>query len=266
MSNGLQQTSSKELLGGQVPTLSLLFCRLMSFHLSLLVGLLFLLVPPVCPSVTAQHSAPSSSIIQDALQPQFTPPAPGTYTLPPIDTVTDHSLLNTEGQQIKLFSLTQGKVSVISFMYTACSDVAGCPLAAAVLQQLDRLLNTRPEIAKQVQLLSVSFDPERDTPQHLATVRTTLAPQTDWQFLTVATPGELQPILTDFNQSVAKLWDINGEWSGLFRHVLKVYLLDQQHNVRNIYSAGFLNAQLVLNDIETILLETSQHSIASPTP
>ena len=202
-----------------------------------------------------------SSSIQDAVQPQFTPPPPGTYKLPTIDTITDHLLLNTAGGKIHLYTLTQGKIAVLSFMYTSCADVGGCPLAAAVLQQLDHQLSGRPELAKQVTLLSVSFDPERDTPTHLAKTRDLLNPLTNWHFLTTSSQTELSPILADFNQPVAKLWQDNGDWSGLFRHVLKVYLLDPNHNVRNIYSAGLFNAQLVINDIETILLETDKQAV-----
>lgn len=200
------------------------------------------------------------SPIQDALQPQFTPPPPGTYALPTIDTVTDHPLLDTAGGKVHLRNLTHGKVAVVSFMYTSCADVGGCPLAAAVLQQLDRRLSERPDLARQVTLLSVSFDPERDTPVHLAKTRAILSPRTDWHFLTTATQADLAPILADFNQPVAKLWQDNGDWSGLFRHILKVYLLDTNQNVRNIYSTGLFNAQLVINDIETILLETDKQA------
>src|SRR5439155_26598953 len=63
------------------------------------------------------------------------------------------------------------------------------------------------------------------------------------------------------NQSVAKLWQEDGTWSGLFRHVLKVFLLDADHQVRNIYSAGLFNPQLVLNDVETVLLEADKRSV-----
>lgn len=233
--------------------------------LPLFLAVLLLLSSPL---VSAAQSTPApdplTSAVQDALQPRFTPPPPGTYTLPTIDTVTDHFFLDTAGNQISLFDLTKGKITVISFMYTSCADVGGCPLAAAVLQQLDLLLSKRPEIAKQVTLLSVSFDPERDTPVRMAAVQEALQPRTNWHFLTTATPVDLQPILSDFHQPVAKLWKEDSSWSGLFRHVLKVYLLDADHNVRNIYSAGLLNAQLVLNDIETVLLETNQRPTSSP--
>jgi cytochrome c peroxidase len=159
-----------------------------------------------------------------------------------------------------LFNLTAGKVAVVSFIYTSCADVGGCPLAAAVLQQVDRLLSERGEVAKRVTLLSVSFDPERDTPERLTEVRKALSPRTNWRFLTSATPADLQPVLQDFHQPVAKLWQEDGNWSGLFRHVLKVYLLDVNHQVRNIYSTGLFNAQLVVNDIETVLLEEDKRA------
>ena len=227
----------------------------------ILASVLFLSLLPL--EATAQHTASPSPAIQDALEPQFIPPPPGSYSLPTIDTVTDHFLLNTRGERTNLFALTQDKISVVSFMYTSCVDVGGCPLAAAVLHQLDHLLHQRPDIARRVTLLSVSFDPERDTPARMAETREVLQPHTDWHFLTSATTADLQPVLNDFHQPIAKLQNDDGEWSGLFRHVLKVYLLDQNHNIRNIYSTGLFSAQLVLNDIETLLIERDVFSAGS---
>ena len=221
---------------------------------------LVLLLAPMSSLSLAQNNA---SALQDALQPQFTPPPPGTYTLPIIDTVSDHLLLNTNGKPTNLFTLTKDKIAVVSFMYTSCADVGGCPLAAAVLHQLDHLLSQRPETARQVTLLS-SVLIQNETHLHVwRRLASIYNRSTDWHFLTAATAEQLQPILTDFNQPIAKLRKENGEWSGLFRHVLKVYLLDQHHNVRNIYSTGLFNAQLVLNDIETILLERDAPSVHS---
>jgi cytochrome c peroxidase len=214
----------------------------------------------------AHEPAPTASEAQSGLLLNFTPPPPGTYTLPPIDSVTDHTLLNSDGQSVRLADLTAGKIAVISFMYTSCADVGGCPLAAAVLQQIDQLLAQRPRLAEQVVLLSISFDPERDTPARLADIRRAIAPRTNWYFLTTSTSSQLQPILTDFNQPAMKLWNEHGDWSGLFRHVLKVYLLDSSYNVRNIYSTGFMSAQLTINDIETILLEKKKHAAVSRQP
>jgi cytochrome c peroxidase len=208
----------------------------------------------------------SAAAVQSALHPQFTPPPPGTYRLPAIDTINDHQLLDSTGRSVDLFELMEGKITVVSFMYTSCADVGGCPLAAAVLQQVDQILAKRPEIAKHVALLSVSFDVERDRPERLAEIRAGVAPRTTWHFLTASTPADLQAVLADFHQPVAKLWNEDGSWSGLFRHVLKVYLLDANHQVRNIYSTGFFNTQLVMNDIETVLMDAEKHAATDAVP
>ncbi|HJW69122.1 MAG TPA: hypothetical protein VJ829_07185 [Candidatus Binatia bacterium] len=39
--------------------------------------------------------------------------------------------------------------------------------------------------------------------------------------------------------------------------MLKVFLVDTRHRVRNVYSTGFLHPQLILNDMRTVLLDTS---------
>jgi cytochrome oxidase Cu insertion factor (SCO1/SenC/PrrC family) len=135
-------------------------------------------------------------------------------------------------------------------------------LAATVLQQIDQLLGTRPELAKQVVLFSVSFDVERDTPERLAEVRQTLAPRSTWHFLTAANPQDLQAVLNDFHQPIAKLWNADGSWSGLFRHVLKVYLIDLSIK-SGIFTTGLFSAQLVVNDIEIMLMEADKHAVTS---
>jgi hypothetical protein len=77
-------------------------------------------------------------------------------------------------------------------------------------------------------------------------------PRTDWRFATTRGGAELQSLLDDFDQPIAKLRYEDGTWSGLFRHVLKVFLLDGKHQVRAIYSTGFLDQALVLNDLKTL--------------
>ena len=227
------------------------------------VAFLSLSFPAAPPAQPDPDAAAIAAAAQSALNPQFTPPAPGTYALPPIDTITNHQLLDSTGKKVDLFTLTQGKIAIISFMYTSCHDVGGCPLAATVLHHIDQFLEQRPELAQQVTLISISFDIERDTPARLAEIRAGLEPHTSWHFLTSEDQQGLETILADFNQAVTKLWNEDGSWSGLFRHVLKVYLLDTTHRVRNIYSTGLFSAPLVLNDIETVLMEVDKHAIVN---
>lgn len=180
---------------------------------------------------------------------------PATYVLPIVNRVNGHPLLDSSGQRVSLLDLKKGKIAVASFIYTSCQQTIGCPLAMAVLQHLDRLLAERPQLAKRVTLLLISFDPERDTPERMAAVRTSLNPRSEWHFLTSASNTKLEPLLEDFNQPVAKISNENGAWSGRFHHVFKVFLLDEANNIRNIYSVGFASPQLIMNDIETLVRE-----------
>ena len=193
-----------------------------------------------------------------AFAPEYTPPAPGSYRLPPIATVTDHPLLDADGRPSTLFALTRGRLAVVAFVYTTCIEATGCPLSLGVLHRLDRAVAGDRELARRVTLLTISFDPERDTPARMAVMRTFHAPASDWRFATTRSEAELQPLLADFDQPVAKLRFADGAWSGLFRHVLKVFLLDGEHRVRNVYSVGLLDARLILTDVRTLLLEAAR--------
>ncbi len=214
-----------------------------------------------CPLVLAQPPAPDPlsklkyGFVRESLDLEFDPPAPGTYELPVIDTVGNHALLDSNGRQVQILDLKKDKLAVLAFIYTSCAEAWGCPLAMGVLERLDRTLTQKPELASKVVLFSISFDPERDTPKRMAEVKKALKPKSKWYFLTAADAFRLKPLLEDFNQPAVKLLYPDGSWSGLFRHVLKVFLLDEEDRVRNIYSAGLLHPQLVLNDVKTLLLE-----------
>lgn len=187
--------------------------------------------------------------------PEYTPPAPGTYELPVVDTIGDHALVDEDGDSVRLFELTRDRIAVVAFVYTTCVETTGCPLAQAVLHRLDRALAADADLRRRVVLVSLSFDPERDDPARLTAVRAAQAPKTDWRFVTTASEDALAPVLDDFGQPVARLRFSDGRWTGLYRHVLKVFLLDRAHRVRNVYSTGLLDADLVLNDVRTLLLE-----------
>ena len=193
-----------------------------------------------------------------AFRPEYTPPAPGTYALPPIATISDHPLLDDKGTPTRLFDVVGGRIAVIAFVYTTCTEAAGCPVSFAVLHGLDRALAADRALARRVRLITISFDPERDTPTRMASTRQLHRPRSDWRFVTTRDETALAPLLADFDQPVAKLRYTDGTWTGLFRHVLKVFLVDREHRVRNVYSTGFLNPALVLNDAKTVLLAAGE--------
>ena len=86
------------------------------------------------------------------------------------DPVDDFTLTAQTGQPVSLSDF-RGKYVVLYFGYTSCPDI--CPLTLAQLSQAMRLLGNK---AQDVQVIMVTVDPERDTPQRLASYLTAFSP------------------------------------------------------------------------------------------
>jgi protein SCO1 len=73
------------------------------------------------------------------------------------------------GQDGKAFELSglRGKVVVLTFVYTRCPMPEFCPLMDRKFSELAQHLSSFPKRAKDIRLISVSFDPESDTPEVL---------------------------------------------------------------------------------------------------
>ena len=184
-------------------------------------------------------------------------PAPGTYRLPPIMDAADGRVLREDATPANLFDLMGDRFVLLSFVYTRCTDVNGCPLAKAVFHLVRSRLKERPELARVARLISISFDPDNDTPE----VMRTYGPQEDdgsveWMLLTTRGRADLEPILDGYGQYTLREYDHNGEYTGEFAHLLRVFLIDRERRVRNIYSTGFLHPDILMNDLETLLVES----------
>ena len=187
---------------------------------------------------------------------QFEPPLPGSYALPPLGVAADGDLLDSRGRATKLHELLDGRIAVLSFIYTTCSDINGCPLATHVLRGVQDKLLDAPSLNGHVRLISLSFDPVRDTPTVLARYSSYFrAPGFDWRFVTTRSQAELAPVLDAYGQ-----WVIRDPEQGALSHLLRVYLIDRERRIRNIYSVSFLHTDTLLNDIRTLLMESEAAS------
>jgi len=95
-------------------------------------------------------------------------PAAGSYALPPLGVAADGEVLDATGDTRRLYQLFEGKYVLLGFVYSSCSDVNGCPLTAHVFYQVKAAMQEDPELARQLKLVSLSFDPQNDTPQTMA--------------------------------------------------------------------------------------------------
>jgi cytochrome oxidase Cu insertion factor (SCO1/SenC/PrrC family) len=190
----------------------------------------------------------------------FEPPAPGTYTLHRIMTAPDGEVLGVDGRPQQLSRFTRQRITLLGFIYTTCVDPEGCPLAYRVFDALKQSIGARSALRDQVQLVTLSFDPARDTPAVMQRYAGSRVKEDGsgvrWYFLTTRSARELMPLVEGFGQDVR--WTVDrssGQPRRELSHVLKVFLIDRAGFVREIYSSTFLHPQTVLNDIETLRLE-----------
>jgi len=189
---------------------------------------------------------------------QLIVPAAGSYSLPVIQPGPHGVLLDTEGRDVPLERYTTGRVTLLNFMYTYCSDPVGCPALFSALHDLRQRLLATPALARRVQFVSISFDPVNDTPEAMKNYGGALAlpgQPLRWHFLTSRSVGQLQPILDELGQSTSVQLDKEGKPTRLYYHQVKLFLLDRQGRVREIYSPAFLQPELIYRDIQTLLLE-----------
>jgi protein SCO1/2 len=84
----------------------------------------------------------------------------------PGDEVPDFALTNQDGKRIHLAQY-RGQALALTFIYTRCPQPDQCTLMSNNFAVIDRELQKQPEVYQKTHLLSISFDPDYDTPKVL---------------------------------------------------------------------------------------------------
>ena len=145
--------------------------------------------------------------------------------------------------QVRTLADYQGKVAVIFFGFTQCPDV--CPTAMAELSQAMTLLG---DDAQKVQVIMISVDPARDTPEVLSAYVQAFNPS--FVGLT-GTPEQLSTTAKSFKTYYAKSAGATPEQYSM-DHASSFYILDQQGEAR-VLASGNSSAQDIAHDIRQLL-------------
>ncbi|HEV8354699.1 MAG TPA: SCO family protein [bacterium] len=151
----------------------------------------------------------------------------------------DFTLTSQSGAPVRLGQF-RGKLVVLDFIYTHCTDV--CPLVTANLARVQRDLTARGWWVRDVVFVSVTTDPAHDTPGVLRTyARRYQADPRGWSFLT----GPERTLA-----AVYKAYDIvvRPASQGLQEHALPVFVIDRRGVVLGAYGYDFKPADM-LNDL-----------------
>lgn len=188
----------------------------------------------------------------------FMPPAPGTYILQRILRAPEGTVLDVGSKPRRLSQFTTGKITLLSLIYTSCGDGRGCPLASHLLRQLRGRIDKHEKLRARLRLVTLSFDPDHDTPDVMRAYAEGYLSDSSgppWHFLTTRSRRELAPVLRGFGQDVWVATSASSEQPGNLPHLLKAFLIDRHGWIREIYTTSFFQPQMVLNDMNTLLLE-----------
>jgi len=197
---------------------------------------------------------------------EFTPLPAGSYQLQKIQSIADATLLDAAARPVRLSTLTTSKLTLLTFFYTYCIDPIGCPFAFHTLTDVRRRLLLDPLLARRVRFVGISLDPSTDTPEVIDSYRKlTLGPSAlEWDVLTARSVRELLPVLDDVGQDVSVERGADGVGQRTIHHMLKMFLIDSQGSVREIYTLAYLQPEVIFNDIKTLSIEEGIRSEGKP--
>ncbi|MBK7449248.1 MAG: SCO family protein [Anaerolineales bacterium] len=172
-----------------------------------------------------------------AKQPSFR----GTLYEEPFPVAVDFMLTKADGTQFRL-SDQRGKVVLLFFGYTSCPDV--CPTTLAEMKMvLDKLGDT----SKDVQVVFVSVDPDRDTSARMQTY----VEHFNSSFIGLSgSIQELEPIWKDYSITRETV-ESDSAFGVIINHTARVFLVDPQGNMHLTF-AYQTPVEDIVHDIELL--------------
>lgn len=147
---------------------------------ALLRGILFswLLWGAWIPFAVAHHDGQTKKPPQPALAPDASPSQD--VEIAKRNYFTDLKLLTQDGKEVRFYTdVLKDRVVLLSFFYTQCKDA--CPLQSKVLADLQPMLGDH--LGKEIFIVSLSVDPDRDSPAAMKAYAGKFHAQPGWLFL-----------------------------------------------------------------------------------
>jgi len=156
----------------------------------------------------------------------------------------DFTLTTQDGDPLSLASL-RGKVAVATFIYASCTDT--CPLLTAKMAGIQKRLGS--DFGSRVYFISVTVDPERDTPEVLGRyARAHGANLGGWAFLT-GSPAQIRDVSRSYGIFVKK------QERGDVDHTFLTSIFDPHGTLRVQYMGVRFDPEEMLRDIRSLLRE-----------
>jgi len=169
----------------------------------------------------------------------------------PGDQVPDFALVNQDGKRVHLEQY-RGKAILLTFIYTRCPLPDYCPLVTHNFAQIEKDLAKTPDVYAKTHLLSISFDPQYDTPAVLRTyARPFVSPQdTQSQGKQPFDHWEFASILASERADIARFFNLfYSEDGGQITHSMSTAIIAPDGHVSHWYNDNGWKPADVLSDL-----------------
>ncbi len=131
---------------------------------------------------------------------------------------TNLPVVNQDGEPLRFYDdLIKDKIVIVMLIYTSCTDI--CPLTTARMTQIeDKLAGI---VGKDIFIISITVDPETDTPEKLKAYARAFGTGPGWTFITGKPEdirainyrlGERSTVLSEHRNEIVLGNDATGEW------------------------------------------------------
>jgi protein SCO1/2 len=161
--------------------------------------------------------------------------------------VPDQTFVNQDGKSVSLQSF-RGDAVIVTFIYTSCPMPTFCPLMDQNFAKIQAKLKEQNNILK-THLLSVSFDPQIDTPAVLKKHAEKLgADPRLWSFVT-GDRDEIDKWASGFGVSISRAMNDPRD----ITHNLRTAILDRQGNLVQVYNGNEWTPEQALADVRVMV-------------
>lgn len=170
----------------------------------------------------------------------------------PGDEVPDVPLVNQDGRAVRV-SDYRSRALLVTFIYTRCRDAEFCPLTSQRFAEMNREIAADAALRAKAHMLSVSIDPEHDTPAALRSYGGAYTQNYDaekyetWEFAT-GDPREVRRLADFFGLQYYPDKD-------QVVHSLSTALIDPQGRVRKFYRGSDWQPADVLRELRAAVSE-----------
>ncbi|MBK5519823.1 SCO family protein [Pseudomonas sp. TH10] len=177
----------------------------------------------------AGHDMPAKSATSESAQVKF----------------ADVALVDQTGKAVRLEQdLVSNKIVVMSFIYTSCTTV--CPVVSSIMGKVQKQLGAR--VGTEVQLVSISIDPQRDDATRLNEYARSFQNGPGWSWLTGST------------QSVAETLKGLGTFNGDLKSHAPLILVGDGNSRHWTRYYGFTDPAVLTREVEKLSGERNAHA------